>query len=120
MPFIQINNFTASRTVDYRTTITFSASVQNPTASGQIHWFVNDREVAVGDSYTVSEAKATFRVQVKYVDGDTVLAQSEIETVNVNTGFFARLIAFFRCLFGNCPKVVQEYLGVEFIDRDRP
>lgn len=50
----------------------------------------------------------------------TILAESETETVNVKTGFFAKLKAFFRALFGRLPKVVQEYLGVEIIDRMLP
>ena len=46
-----------------------------------------------------------------------ILAESEIETVNVKTGLFAKLKAFFRALFGRLPKVVQEYLGIEIIEK---
>ena len=50
----------------------------------------------------------------------SILAESETEIINVNTRFFARLKAFFRALFGRLPKVVQEYLRIEFIDRILP
>ena len=56
-----------------------------------------------------------------YFDGKEIPeAATETEKVNVNTGFGARLKAFFRALFGKLPKVVQEYLGVEIIDRVLP
>ena len=56
-----------------------------------------------------------------YVDGKEIPeAATEVEKVNVNTGFFGKLKAFFRALFGRLPKVVQDYLGVEIIDRVIP
>ena len=120
-PIIKIHNYTSSRTVDYRTTITFFADpVQNPVDGASVHWFINGLDKRASDTYTEKEAKATFTVQAKYMKGNTVLAESETETVNVKTGFFARLKAFFRALFGRLPKVVQEYLGFERIDRVLP
>ena len=120
-PIIKIHNYTASKTVDYRTTITFSADpVQNPVDGATIHWFIDGQDKGASDTYTEKEAKVTYTVQAKYMKGNTVLAESETETVTVKTGFFARLKAFFRALFGRLPKVVQEYLGVEIIDRVLP
>jgi len=105
----------------YRTTITFSVDeIQNPVADASVHWFIDGQDKGAIDTCTVKEAKATFTVQAKYMKGNIVLAESETETVNVKTGFFARLKAFFRALFGRLPKVVQEYLGVEIIDRVLP
>ena len=118
---IKIHNYTPSHTVDYRTTITFSADeIQYPVLGAQIHWFIDGQDTGASDTYTVKEAKKGFTVQAKYVKEGKVLAESEIETVKVNAGFFARLKAFFRALFGRLPKVVQEYLGVEIIDKMLP
>ena len=61
-----------------------------------------------------------FCVLLRYIDGINILSQSDVETVKVNSGFFARLIAFFLGLFGLLPKLTQAYLGVEFTDRNRP
>ena len=36
-----------------------------------------------------------------------MLAESAVETVKVNTGFFAKLVAFFKGLFGSLPVIVQ-------------
>ena len=120
-PVIKIHNYTSSRTVDYRTTITFSVDeIQNPVDGASVHWFINGQDKGASDTYTEKEAKQKFTVQAKYMKGNTVLAESETETVNVNAGFFARLKAFFRALFKKLPVVVQEYLGVEIIDRVLP
>ncbi len=119
-PIIKIHNYIASKTVDYRTTITFSADVQNPVKDAKIHWFIDGQDKGASDTYTVKEAKKDFTVQAKYMKDGKVIAQSEIETVKVNAGFFAKLKAFFRSLFGKLPKVVQTYLGVEIIDRVLP
>ena len=117
-PTIKIHNYTSSRTVDYRTTITFSADeIQNPVDGASVHWFIDGQDKGASDTYIVKEAKATFTVQAKYMRGNTALAESETETVNVKTGFFAKLKAFFRALFGRLPKVVQEYLGIEIIEK---
>ena len=116
-PIIKIHNYTSSRTVDYRTTLTFTAEVTNTAPDASVHWFINGQDKGASDTYTEKEAKATFTVQAKYMKGTTVLAESETETVNVKTSFFAKLVAFFRALFGRLPKVVQEYLGIEIIER---
>ena len=120
-PVIKIHNYTSSRTVDYRTTITFlTPVVENPVEGAKIHWFIDGQDKGATDTCTVKEAKKDFTVQAKYMKDGKVLAESEIETVKVNAGFFARLKAFFRALFKKLPVIVQEYLGVEIIDRVLP
>ena len=123
MPKVKIQNFTASsKAYDYRSSITFKADVDNKLPNGQIHWFVDGKEVGTGDTYTAENVKQSFSLQAKcYVDGKEIPeAATDVEKVNVNTGFFAKLKAFFRGLFGLLPKVTQEYLGVEFIDHILP
>ena len=120
LPSIAIHSFVSSHNVDYRTTITFSADVTNRVSGASVHWFIDGQDKGANDTYTMKEVKKDFTVQAKYVKDGKVLADSEIETVTVNVGFFTRLKAFFRALFGRLPKVVQEYLGVEIIDRVLP
>ena len=108
-PAVAIHSFTANKTIDYRTTITFSCDpVQNPVSGASVHWFINNQDKGASDTYTEKEAKANFTVQAKYIKDGKILAESETEMVNVKTGFFARLKAFFRALFGRLPKEVQE------------
>ena len=100
-PVIAIRDFVSSRTVDYRTTITFT--------------FVDGKDTgAAGRTYTVKEATKSFTVQAKYIlDGQT-LAESETETVHVKDGLIDRIIAFLRRLFRRLPVVEQAYLGAQF------
>ena len=117
---VVIRNYTAEKKVDYRATITFTADVRNPVSGAEVQWFVDGKSVGTGAQYTVREATKNVNVQAKYMQGTKTLAESEIETVKVASGFFARLKAFFRALFGRLPVVVQEYLGVEMIERILP
>lgn len=105
---IAILGFQGSRTVDYRATVTFTATVENAVDGASVHWFIDGQDKGTGETYTKKEAKKSYTVQVKYMKDGKVLAASEIETVNVKTGFFAKLKAFFRALFGRLPKEVQE------------
>ena len=115
LPTVAVRNFQSSRTVDYRTTITFAAVVNSPVDGAEVHWFVDGKDMGTGDTYTVKEAKKTFTVQAKYMQDGKTLAESETETVSVKTGFFAKLAAFFKALFKKLPVLTQEYLGIERI-----
>ena len=110
---IAIRNYVPSCTVDYRTTITFMAEVENPVNGASVHWFINGQDKGSGETYTEKEAKKSYTVQAKYMKDGEVLAESEAEKVNVKTGFFDRLKAFFRALFGRLPKQVQEAYGFD-------
>ena len=105
---IKIQNYTATKSVDYKTTITFTAIVTDAPKGATIQWFVNDKKAEKGETCTVNQATADYTVQCKLIGSDgSVLAESEVETVKVNTGFFAKLVAFFKGLFGNLPVITQ-------------
>ena len=105
---ISIKNFTTSRFESYKTTITFTATYENKPTGATIHWFINGIEKGSGETYTVEKATSTYTVQTKLVAKDgRVIAESEVETVNINSGFFAKLIAFFKNLFGSLPVIKQ-------------
>ena len=57
---------------------------------------------------------------MKYIKDGKVIAESDVEKVDVKTGFFAKLVAFFRWIFGRLPKVVQSLVGVEIIEKFIP
>lgn len=102
-----IKNFVASRTVDYKTTITFTADIENAVEGEETVWFVNGKEVGKGNTYTVGKATENFTVQCKTKDIRGNVIESEIETVKVKNGFFDRFIAFFRSLFRMLPDIEQ-------------
>ena len=106
---ISIRNYTQSRSVDYKTSITFKSVVASPVLGGQIHWFINgeDKTPNGKPEYTVSSATNDYTVQVKYFYGGEAVSESAIENVNVDNGFFARIVAFFKGLFGSLPSITQ-------------
>ncbi|MCR4615147.1 MAG: leucine-rich repeat domain-containing protein [Clostridiales bacterium] len=119
-PTVNIRNFVANKTVDYKTTITFTSEVKNAVSGATVHWFIDGKDVGTGDTYTVTKAKKSYTVQAKYIKDGKVIAESGVESVNVKTGFFAKLAAFFKSIFGALPKVVQGYLGADVIEKFIP
>ncbi len=107
-PRINIRNYTASRTEAYRTTITFTAETANAPAGSSVNWYVNGEFIATAQSFTYKEARESFTIQAKLCNGTgQAVAESGIETVNIKTGFWAKIVAFFRNLFRKLPVIVQ-------------
>ena len=107
-PSVRIKNYVATKSVDYKTTITFTAITTDAPEDAIIHWFIDGKDVGTGETYKKEKATADYTVQCKLIGNDgTVLAESEVETIKVSTGFFAKLIAFFKGLFGSLPVITQ-------------
>ena len=107
---IQIKNYIPRREEAYRTTITFTAEPANAPAGATVHWFLDGRDVYTGERYTVSQATESYEIQVKLFAADgAVLAESNTETVRIKNSPFAKIIAFFRMLFGRLPVFEQAF-----------
>ena len=75
-----------------------------------MHWFLDGRDVYTGERYTVSQATESYEIQVKLFAADgAVLAESNTETVRIKNSPFAKIIAFFRMLFGRLPVFEQAF-----------
>ncbi len=101
-PEIEIKGYTKEMKVDYKAKLTFNAAVKN--AEGyKIVWTVNGSSKE-GSSYTIEQAtEKEYKISVSLVKDGKAVKTSAQETVTVNTGFFARIIAFFRQLFRALP-----------------
>ncbi|MCR4615072.1 MAG: InlB B-repeat-containing protein [Clostridiales bacterium] len=117
MPSIAIKNYVESRTIDYRATITFTAQTANAPSGSTVHWFIDGQDYATGSTCTIKEAKKSFTVQAKLMLGNSTLATSMTENVKVKTGFFAKLVAFFRALFKKLPVIAQGFFAEDVIDK---
>lgn len=107
-PSVDIRNFAYTCTVDYRTTITFTAITKDMPKNAAVVWYIDGQKSGEGEMFTVKEAKEAFTVQAKIVDkSGNVLNGSETELVKVKTDFFSKIIAFFRMLFGILPVIEQ-------------
>ena len=108
VPDITIANYQDTLSVDYKTKLTFNTYTAVP-AGSKIVWTVNGSETE-GPVLTIDEAtEDEYRISVSIVkekDGE-VIQTSEEEVITVKTGFFARIVAFFRGLFGLLPEYVD-------------
>jgi hypothetical protein len=105
------NNGKAEKTVDLKSTVTFTADVENMPDGSKIQWYINGEAVKGenGKTFKVEKAEKDFTVQAKLVDAQgKEICESETQTVKVKTGFFAIIIAFFRQIFGRLPDVKWE------------
>lgn len=105
---ISIKNYTESRTIGYRNSITFTAEYDELPPNSGVYWYIDGKEAWEGDTYQVLRPTNDFTVQVKIkqnVFGK--IAESKIETVKVNHGLFARIIGFFKMIFGTLPEITQ-------------
>ena len=106
-PSVAIKNYTETTEVAYKTTIVFSAETGNLPDGAIVQWFKDDVLVETGEKCTIKTATNNYTIQAKIIQNGRVIAESKKETVKVKNGFFARLIAFFRGLFGRLPVIEQ-------------
>ena len=110
-------NVKASHTVDYRSNVTVTATVSGIPEGCVLAIYDADTLVAAGDntkvSYKAGEMRSSKTFTVKVIDASTKQAQKDGSgnelskdcKVEVNSGFFQRLIAFFKGLFNALPSV---------------
>ena len=103
---IEIKNYKNSVSVSYRTTCTFTYTGSLPSGT-TVQWYINGQNRGAGNSVTVSQAKSDFTVKCVAVNNGKIIAESQTQTVHVDTGFFAKLVAWFKSLFGSLPSYNQ-------------
>ncbi|MBR2731115.1 MAG: InlB B-repeat-containing protein, partial [Clostridia bacterium] len=112
-------NVKASASVEYRADVTIKATATGVPAGYVLAVYDGNTQVAKGDnasvSYHVGNMKAGKTYDVKVVDANGNVQQdgsgndlSKSCAISVNDGFFAKIIAFFKGLFGALPKITIE------------
>ena len=110
-PSIKVVNTGKTKTVDLKSTVTFTADVKYKPDDAKIQWYKDGKAVKGenGKTFKVEKAESDYTVQAKLVDATgKELCKSETQTVKVKTGFLAIIIAFFRQIFGRLPDVKWE------------
>ena len=104
-------NGKTEKTVDYKSSVTFTAETANSPQGAKIQWYLNDRPVSGANSkeFKVETLTADCKVQAKILgkDGKPVCV-SKVQSVKVKTDFFSKLIALFRQIFRLLPNVRWE------------
>ncbi|MBR4451871.1 MAG: leucine-rich repeat protein [Clostridia bacterium] len=103
VPGISIRNYRETLPVDYKSKLVFRiTSTSKISDEYKIIWSTGDEGTTCTiDKATEKEYKISAKL-IKKSDNSTVAVTKE-ETVTVNTGFFAKIIAFFRSLFHTLP-----------------
>ena len=88
--------------------------ITNKPENAKIYWYVDGIKDAEGEIFEISPESSRVTVTAKLVDagGNAILDSqgneiSDTETVTVKSGFFQKLISFFKNLFGINRTVIQ-------------
>ncbi len=111
LPTVSIRNNTGSKTINYGETLRMTAVTKNMPADAKIIWYVDGAKAGEGTTLEVSPESGSVEVTVKVVDANGEnYAETEIsdsQYVSVKSGFFQKLINFFKNLFGLSRTVTQ-------------
>jgi hypothetical protein len=101
---ISIKHFgDSSVKIDYKASVTYRAVIDGNPDGAVISWYIDGKPVNGGETCKVSKATQNYTVEVKLIKGGADIATSGVKTVNVKSGFFARVVAFFREIFRRLP-----------------
>lgn len=111
---ISIRNNNGSKTINYGETLKLTVNTTNMPDGSKIYWYVDGVKKGEGDFFEVSFDSGSKIISAKLIGTDgNVLKDvngneiSDTETVTVKSGFFQKLISFFKNLFGINRTVVQ-------------
>lgn len=113
IPELKIKNNPGVKTINYGETLRLTAEVKNAPADAKIFWYVDNVKRAEGETFELStESGAVVTVKLAFADGNFITDKngeeiSDQQTVNVKSGFFQKLISFFKKLFGISRTVIQ-------------
>ena len=118
---VSIKNNPGTATIKYGETLKLTAVVKNPVDGIVISWYVDGEKVAQGETFNLSFENGSKTVEVKITNENGKVLQNEkgediadSQKVTVKSGFFQKLISFFKNLFRMNRVVVQSVLNVNF------
>lgn len=108
---VKIKNNPGSKTINYGEKLRLTAVTTDLPADAKLYWYVDGVKKGEGTTFDVSLESGSVEVTVKVVDAngndysDTEISDSQ--KVSVNSGFFQKIISFFKNLFGMNRTVIQ-------------
>lgn len=113
-PKLKIINNVGTKTIRYGETLRLTAEVTNNISESAVWWYVDGVKSGEGKTFEVSPESGSVEVTAKLVDANgTVINNtlgneiSDFQTVTVKSGFFQKLISFFKNLFRINRTVIQ-------------
>lgn len=113
-PDLKIRNNKGDKIIKYGETLSLTAEVKNGTDDPTVWWYVDGVRSGEGTTFEVSPKSGSVEVTAKLVGSDSAVLKSfsgteisDSQTVTVKSGFFQKLISFFKDLFRISRIVVQ-------------
>lgn len=110
---VKIKNNPGTKTIDYGEKLRLTAETANLPEGAKICWYVNGQQKSEGTTFEVSPSSGSVEVTVMIVDenGNPYNAPETTDSqyVTVNSGFFKKIISFFKNLFGINRTVIQYF-----------
>lgn len=110
---VSIKNNPGSKTINYGETLRLTATASKPDEA-IICWYIDGIKKGEGEKFDVTFESGTKTVEVKLVDVDGNVLKcvngdeiSDSESVTVKSGFFQKIISFFKNLFRMDRTVIQ-------------
>lgn len=116
---IKIKNNSSSKTINYGESLRLTAIVTNQPSNAKICWYIDGVKAGEGDFLYVSFESGTKYVTVKLVYDNGALCEdtesneiSDSQTVTVKSGFFQKIVSFFKNLFGMNRTIIQAFKSI--------
>lgn len=117
-PAVKIVGYKSEINTQYKATVTLHAEYEYLPENAELCWIVSDgnsSEYYTGETLTLSTLKKSVVVRLTAIirnESDfgksKVIAKSDAEKIVVNTKFFAKVVAFFKGLFGKLQVIDQK------------
>ncbi len=114
VPKLRIKNNSGSKTINHGETLRLTAETANQPDNTSVWWYVNVDKSGEGNTFEVSPESGSVEVTAKLVDANGIVIKDNIgneisdsQTVSVNSGFFWKIISFFKNLFKINRTVIQ-------------
>ncbi len=111
---LKIRNNPGTKTINYGDILRLTAETANQPDNTYIWWYVDGTKKGEGNTFEVSPESGSVEVTAKLVDanGNVVIDKNgnevyDSQTVTVKSGFFQKLISFFKNLFVINRSIVQ-------------
>lgn len=114
---LKIRNNPGNHTINYGDILRLTAEVTNQPDNTSVWWYVDGTKKGEGKTFEISPESGSVEVTAKLVDANGMAVRdsdgneiSDSETVTVKSGFFQKIISFFKNLFGLDRSVVQLFI----------
>lgn len=111
---LKIKTNPGSKVINYGETLRLTAQITDRPENTAVWWYVNGSKTGEGETFEISPSsgRADITAKLVYADGNAVINSqgaevSDSETVTVNSGFFQKIISFFKNLFRLNRTVIQ-------------